>query len=186
MKIVVGILGEKGSGKETFGNYLIEKLSDLKVSRTRFSDIIRETLDIWHLDQSRKNLQDMSLIMRKNYGEGVLSKAMEHRIKDLESDLVIIDGVRWPEDVALLRKFKKNFLVYITAEAKIRFKRLKIRGEKSGEANMNFKQFHEEEQAFAESFIKELSKQAEVKIDNNGSFDELNLQIDKFIKRLQK
>src|SRR5688572_17025142 len=105
MKIVIGLVGEKGSGKETFGNFLMEAAKGKKVKRIRFSDLLNFTLKLWDLPQTRENLQNLAVLMDTNFGTGTLTGAVSKQIQDLEADIVILDGVRWETDEYLVRGF---------------------------------------------------------------------------------
>lgn len=185
MKIVVGLVGEKGSGKETFGNFLMEIAKDLpagrqgrKVIRVRFSDLLNETLKLWSLLATRENLQNLAIIMDKEFGDGTLTQAIFQRIQALDGDLIILDGVRWESDEKLIRSFPKNFLIYITASKDLRFERLKKRQEKVDEAK-TFAQFMKEEQSKTETLISKIGQKADFKLENNSGFEELKKQTEK-------
>lgn len=174
--IVIGLVGEKGSGKETFTKFL-EEVSDRKIAHVRFSDLLKETLELWSIPHSRENLQKLAVVMNQGYGEGTLSNAMFERLKNIKADIIVIDGVRWESDVELVRRFPKNFLIYITADLKTRYERLKKRGEKEGESTTTFEQFVSEENAANELLIPKIGEEADFKIENNSSFEQLKQKI---------
>jgi dephospho-CoA kinase len=179
MKIVIGLVGEKGSGKETFGNFLMEIAEGKKIKRIRFSDLLNFTLKLWDLPQTRENLQNLAVIMDTNFGNGTLTSAVSKQIQDIEADIVILDGVRWETDEYLIRSFPMNCLVYITADSDLRYKRLKARQEKKNEAK-TLDQFVREEKAPNEVLIPIIGNRSEYKIENNGSFEELKEKVLKF------
>jgi dephospho-CoA kinase len=179
MKIVVGLVGEKGSGKETFGDFLMELVRDQKIVRVRFSDILNETLKFWSIDRTRENLQKLAVIMDEGFKKGTLTHAIYQRIHSLEADIVILDGVRWETDEKLIRSFPKNYLVYINADVDIRYERLKIRREKLDEAK-TYAQFMEEEKAPNEVLIPEIGKRSDFEVKNNGTFEELKKEVKNF------
>ncbi len=178
---IIGLVGEKGSGKETFGNLLMEIARSKKIKRIRFSDILNYTLKLWDLDPTRKNLQNLAIAMDGAYGAGTLSQAIAKQIKDSDADIVILDGIRWKSDVDLLRSFPKNILVYITADLDIRYHRLKLRQEKKDEAK-TYEQFMKEEQAQNELLIPEIGAKADIKITNNASIEDFKAEIEKSVK----
>lgn len=180
MKKVIGLVGEKGGGKGKFKDILVNLIHGKIVKHVRFSDVLVETLNIWNIKISRENLQKLSPLMVDAYGEGILTKAVLNHITKTEADVIILDGVRWPSDVVMLQEFPDSVLVYVTADAKIRHARSKLRKEKAGEENTTFKQFMKEEEAETEKSIPKIGAAADVKISNNGSPEELYEQIKHF------
>ena len=65
MKLLIGITGSPLAGKETAANIFAELLQKdgYSVSRHRFSDILRDTLDLWGLPHGRINEQNMAQLM---------------------------------------------------------------------------------------------------------------------------
>ena len=87
MKTVIGIVGEKGSGKGTFTKFLNDFLPG-KVSIVKSSDILGETLELWDIPKTRSNLQQLAIIMDDTYGVGTLTHAVEERISKSKNTIV--------------------------------------------------------------------------------------------------
>lgn len=182
MKIIIGLVGEKGSGKETFGNFLIEVAKGKKVTRVRFSDLLNETLELWDIPKTRENLQNLAVIMDQCFGVGTLTHAISQRLNKIDGDIILLDGVRWESDEKMIRSFSKNLLVYISADAPLRFERLQKRKEKHHEAE-TFEQFIKEETAKNELLIPKIGKRADIKIENNESFEDLKEKVNQFYSK---
>lgn len=171
--LVVGLVGEKGGGKGTAVPLISEALpAGTRCVGVRFSDILRETLTLWHLAHTRANLQNLSKMMDAEFGNGTLAHAMGHRIANIAADVVVLDGVRWEADRLLIRSFASNLLVYITANTRVRYERLRVRKENAKEHETSYEQFLEEEQATSERAIPAIGATADVRIDNEGSREE--------------
>src|SRR3989344_5347425 len=168
MKIVIGITGEIASGKDTFTTNFIANAIGRRITRVRFSDILHETLEKWDIPATRTHLQTLAIVMDQGYGKGTLTHAMYHRITYDDSDIVIVEGVRWMSDVEMIRKFDTNYLIYVTAEQNERFERVKKRRQKIGEENTTFDQFLQEDAAPTETDIKKIGAIADFMVDNNG------------------
>lgn len=187
---VIGLVGEKGSGKQTFVNFLKQILrlpsvaQDYSIRQVRFSDILAETLMIWDIPNTRSNLQKLSLIMNETFGQGSLANAAKFSIEGDSADVIIFDGVRREEEEKLVRSMKNSTLIYITAKQDLRYKRLKERSEKVGEIGLTFEQFLEEEKSKAETNIPNLGRKADLKIENNGSLGEFKKNIENLFKQL--
>lgn len=67
--MVLGLTGEKGSGKETFVKLLAELNPNQGITHLRSSDILRETLQIWSIPETRTNLQLLPVIMTPRHLE---------------------------------------------------------------------------------------------------------------------
>ena len=185
MKLIIGLVGEKGSGKQTFVNFLKSIAPDLNIRQVRFSDILAETLMIWDIPITRPNLQKLSLIMNEAFGQESLANAAKFSIEGDSADTTIFDGLRREEELKLVKSMKENISIYITAEQDLRYKRLKQRSEKVGETGLTWQQFLEEEKSKAETNIPSLGKKADLKIENNGSLEEFKKNIETFFKKLQ-
>lgn len=183
MKYIIGLVGEKGSGKETFAKFLKEIIKNKTITHIRFSDILGETLTLWDLPKTRENYQHLAVIMDDGFGKGTLTHAISKKIQTTHSEIVVLDGVRWQSDIDLINTFPYHLLVYITADLPIRFERLKKRQEKKYEETTSFAQFMKEEKAKNELDIPIFGKKADYKIVNNGSMKDLKKQTEEFYKQ---
>ena len=173
---VYGLVGEKGSGKQIFVNFLKEIAPGLNIRQVRFSDILAQTLILWDIPLTRANLQNLSLVMNKTFGQKALANAAKFSFEGDNADVIILDGIRRKPEFDLVKKLKGT-VIYITANQKLRYERLKKRSEKVGETGLTLEQFLEEENSKAESEILKLSKKAEIKIENNKTKDEFKSSI---------
>ena len=181
-KLVIGLIGEKGAGKQTFNDSLQKILKNNKIQVVKSGEMPLEALNFWDLPNTRANLQNLAIIMDQTYGEGTVSRAVKTKIANSEANIIIFDGIRWQTDIDVVRQFSRNILIYITAKAKLRYQRLKERQEKADEKTLTWEQFLKEERAKTETFIPIISKQADIMLDNNGSIEDLGTQIEKVVK----
>lgn len=178
MATIVGIVGEKGGGKETCGQLIEAYFPQKKVVHARFSDILSKTLEQWDIPRTRHNLQQLAIVMNGGFGLGTLTHAMEHLIKNTEADIVILDGVRWLSDAEMIRRFSQNLLIYVTADIKTRYARTIARKEKTGESSTPYEQFLKEENVQTELDIPKIGATANVRIDNDGSLEAFKKQVE--------
>jgi len=179
-KIIIGLVGEMASGKGTVTEYLLTKY---QATKYRFSDILRDILERVHLDIVRKNLASLSLSLRTYYGQDILAYALAQDIKNDDSQVIVIDGIRRDADLKYLRKMDNFVLVYVEADLEKRYERLVERNEKQDDKIKTFEEFKNDHQLETEITIRELKDIADAVIDNNGSVEELYKQIDDVIKR---
>lgn len=185
MPFVLGLVGEKGSGKGTAAKLLAELVRPQRVAVVRFSDVLRATLALWDIAPTRAHLQDLAKIMVDRYGADALAHAIAVRVQRADAEVVILDGIRWQADVELLRQFPRHLLVYITADARTRYARLIARGEDVGEREMSYAQFCAEEQKVNELEIPRIGAAAEVRITNAGTLEEFRAQCSAVCARIQ-
>ncbi len=178
-KIIIGVVGEKGSGKGTFPKILEEIVPDKRIVKTTFSDVMTDTLNIWGLERSRENYIKLVVAMRDTFGADVLANAVKKRVLELEGDIVIIEGMRWLADLEMIKSLQGK-IIYITADPKIRHERTLARGEKAGETTTTFEDFMKEESAPTEVDIPKIAYEADFTINNNGSFEEFKAQVKLF------
>jgi len=182
-KIILGLIGEIASGKGSAVKYLERKY---KAKSYRFSTPIRNVLDILKLEINRRNMQFMSLVLRENFGEDLFAKIIAEEIKKCRAKIVVIDGIRRPQDIVYLKKIPAFKLIYISADIKTRYRRIIKRKENKDEKNKSFIQFKKDEQAETEIHIKKLSKTADYKIKNNKSYKEFHDQLKNIINKINK
>lgn len=182
---VIGLVGEKGGGKGTFSEMLAaEAPRGVRCAWVRFSDLLRETLDMWSLPHTRQNLQELSRIMNVTYGSGTLANATRQRIARCDADIVVLDGVRWEADRALIRSFPQNLLVYVTARPEVRYARIRGRGENADDARAGLAQFMAEEQAVAEIDIPRIGATADIRIVNEGTVEQFRARARSLLARV--
>ena len=186
MPIVIGLVGQPSAGKGTVAEMIVRcaKEANLTTASCRSRDILRETLDLWDIEANRANLQKLPELMTstQGFGEGALSRALHKRLMTMTSDIVIADGMRWPSDEKMLRELPASVILYITADTKIRFERLKKR-QGVGEKDKTWKEFLAEEKAMTESYISTFGSHADWKIENNGTPKELEADVRLFFQK---
>jgi dephospho-CoA kinase len=186
MKCIIGLVGEKGSGKGTFITLLQEIAQGTAIERIASSSLLGDTLDLWSIPRTRRNLQDLAIVMNQHYGDTTLSTAVYHRIEKSTADIVIFDGMRWMSDLDMIRSFPENILVYVTTDIRKRYERTKLRQEKKDESSVSYDQFLAEEQVKTELDIVKIGERAEIKIVNNGSLDEYKKSVEEAWTKIQQ
>lgn len=181
-KIILGLAGEMASGKGTAADYLMKKK---KSSSHRFSTMLRDVLTRLHLEHTRENLQHLSTIIRKTYGEDTLARVMAEDVKRDNAHIVVVDGVRRLDDIVYLKELEGFKLVYIDADIRKRYDRIIARNENVDDQGKSFEQFEEESKDESEVQIGILKNYADVIIDNNGDLAQLHEQIDALLTDAQ-
>lgn len=181
--IIIGLIGEQGSGKGTIADYLVKKHSAHKF---RFSQVWDDILQRLHIPNERKNQIALATAIRETFGENILAKVLTHDIEVGDHDINVIDGLRMPSELEIFRKVPSFHLIYVTGPIERRFELIKKRKEKSGEENLTFEEFkHTEENAVTEIHIPEIAKSADSTIENTGTLEELYAKVDALLEKLQ-
>jgi len=180
-KIIIGLTGQIASGKGVSKKYLEKEYG---ASSHRFSTVMRDILKRLYLPLERNNLQNLSLSIRKAFGGDIFAKVIAQDVSSDSNNIVVIDGVRRFDDITSLKNLTGFYLIAIKANPEIRYQRVISRNENAGDNQKTWEQFLEEEKGEAEMEIPKVMATAKFHLDNNGTLDELYLQIDQIIKSL--
>ncbi len=176
--IVIGLVGEKRGGKGTFTNLLREALPSKNIVRIGFGDIIGDLLDILGKPKTRDNMQKLPVAINSVFGNSTITEAMRIRIQKLAADIVILDGIRLTSDVELLREFRKNFLIYVTANVEIRYARARMAAEKIGENSISLEEFRRQDNAEIEMLIPQIGLKSDYILANNKALEDYRWHIE--------
>ena len=126
-RVVVGIVGPIASGKG-----VVSKLFQKKgFKQYSLSDRIREELRKRKLPENdRLHLQNVGDELRKKFGDGVLAERTIKKVHDDECKKIVLESIRNPGEIRLLRETLKATIIGIDASQKKRFKHLKARNRK--------------------------------------------------------
>jgi dephospho-CoA kinase len=178
MSLIIGVVGEIGSGKGVFIEFLKDAALGKKVERIAGSQILAETLALWDIKSTRQALQDLAIVMNRHYGSDTLAHAVWKRMSESTADIIVFDGVRWKSDPEMVRSFPDSLIIYVTADIHTRYDRIKVRTEKVGESALPYEQFLQEEKADTELNIPAIGREADIRIENSGSLDEYRAKVE--------
>jgi dephospho-CoA kinase len=121
-------------------------------------------------------------MLRNTYGENILAKVMDGDTKNDKNKIVVIDGIRRLADIEFLKKNPNFKLVFIDVSLEKRYERIIQREENADDKNKTFEEFKLDTQREAELTIAGLREQADIILDNNGTPEELEKQIEDLLK----
>lgn len=176
--MIIALSGTPAAGKDTVADYLAKKGFKL-ISP---SEILRSILKERNLEANLENLTEAG----NKIGTGLVERGLVGQPADAN---IIFTSIRQPEEIELLRKQKDCFVVFVDADPRIRFERLKSRG-RAGDSK-TFDQFMDIEykQSDGKSGGMNLGackQMADYVIENNGTMEEFNRRIEQVYKAMQE
>jgi dephospho-CoA kinase len=178
---IIGLVGTAGAGKSHAADYIMKRYGGEHI---KFSDCLSHILDKLALKKSRDNMIKLSVILRKEFGEDIMSHAVAADALTSGEPIVLIDGIRRVEDLAAFRALPNFTLLAINADPKIRFERERKRREKTDDAELTWEKFQEIERAPTEVTIPEVMAYANDTIVNEGTREEYERKIDEIMAEL--
>jgi len=169
---VIGLTGPNASGKGEVAKYL----QALGFSIHSLSDVVREAASVAHLEHTRDNLIAIGNQLREEGGRGVLAR----RILDRLTVPSVVDSIRGPGEVEVLRTLPRFVLLGIDAPLALRFERSLRRGRAGDGASID--EFARKEQR--ENSSTETGQQlqrtlalADRTLDNDASLEVLHARV---------
>lgn len=178
----IATVGPIGSGKDTAIKYISKKYGMPMIS---LGEIVADIARSEGLEPTRDNLHTITERCLKLHGSQFFLNKIFEKVETHCCKLVAIAGVRYPADVATLRKlFAKLMVLYVkTDKPEKRFERLKQR--KEPRDPRNFEEFLIQDEQERKMFnLEETFKMADFVVENNGTLEELYQRIDPLIDRL--
>jgi dCMP deaminase len=182
--MIIGLTGPNAAGKTEVGQYLKARGFDYH----SLSDAIREEAAKRGREITREVLIEAGNELRARFGPGVLAERILHRLEPDRN--YVVDSIRNPAEVEVLRRRKDFTLLAVQADRKIRFERSRARGREG--AAQTLEQFALEEERELESKdpasqqLVATQRLADLTLYNNGSLEELHRQLDTLVPRLMR
>ncbi len=180
--MIIGLTGKNGSGKTEVSEYLKSRGFEYH----SLSDEIREEIRRRGQEITREVLIQVGNELREKLGPGILA---ERILQSLERDHnYVIDSIRNPYEVEVLKRRKDFILLAVEADQAIRFERSRKRGREN--APENFEQFVEEEARELESTnptsqqLHATRRKADLVVVNNGTLNDLHSRLDELLPPL--
>lgn len=180
--MIIGLTGKNAAGKGEVAEYLKHRGFEYH----SLSDEIREEIQRRGLEISRELLIEVGNELRRQSGPGVLAERILARFEPDSS--YVVDSIRNPSEVEVLRRRKDFILLAVEADQALRFERSRTRS-REGAAQTLERFAREEERELnssdpASQQLLATSRSADLTVTNNGSIEDLHRQLDSILPRL--
>jgi len=179
--MIIGLTGTNAAGKTSIVDYLVTK----HFEHHSLSDILRDELKLRGLEASRENLIRIGNELREKYGASILADRVKSKIS---SKNVIIDSIRNPAEIESLKKLDHFYLIAVDAPVSIRFQRAAMRNRVENVTTLeDFVRMEDAEKSenLNHQNIAACMKQADFKVINKGSLEQLHRQVDRIITKIE-
>lgn len=182
--MIIGLTGKNGAGKGEVAKYLQER----GFQYFSLSDVLREEASKQGKEISRDILLQLGNHLRNEFGPGVLAEKIFPRL-DPEKHYVI-DSVRHPSEVQVLRRRADFILASVRAPEKLRFERMKQRArERDPKTYEEFLQLESREAVSGNSKDQQLDQTislADSILENTGPLKSLHEQVKELLLAFAK
>lgn len=172
MKKVIVLIGKISCGKDYAWEFLARKCAGKVLG---ISSSLRILAKQRNIQENRENLIALGKEVAEKYGDGYLAEIL---VQNAPEDLLIITWPRQLGQLEYLRKNTQSYFIAIESDEKIRYIRMKERW-KIGE-DISFEKFCELEKMEESTVQKvgECMKQADSRIENNGTIEEFEKKLE--------
>lgn len=180
MPLVLGITGPNAAGKGEVASHLVRK--GFRVHS--LSDVVREAAAERNLPPVRENLIRLGNELRAENGAGVLASRLLTRIGGRD----VVDSIRNPAEVAVLRSVPGFVLVGVTASAEVRFRRSLARARPGDPATLEEFLSRERQENRNDPAGQQLAATfalADRVLDNEGNLESLQGEVDRLLAELE-
>ncbi|MFH1296502.1 MAG: AAA family ATPase [Bacteroidota bacterium] len=182
--IIIGITGTLGAGKGTIVEYLIEKKGFAYFSVRGF---LLEQIRQRSMPENRDSMYNLANALRAEHGPSyVVDQLFEEANRSGRNS--VIESIRTTGEVASLRNKGTFYLFAVDADPELRYERIQVR--RSETDSVSFETFlanETRESVSTDPGVQNLQaciREADVVFQNNGSMEELFVQIDTAILQL--
>lgn len=179
MSLVLGVTGPNAAGKGEVSAHLAQRGFTVH----SLSDIVREEAAALGFPPEREHLIRIGNELRREGGPGVLAERLMPRLRGHE----VVDSIRNPAEVEVLRRLPRFVLVGVRAPAEVRFARSCSRA-RPGDPS-NFEEFLERERQENRSDpsgqqLDATFRLADRILENDGGLDRLREAVDRLLAEL--
>jgi len=180
-RLVIGLTGPNAAGKGEVAEHLRRRGFEIH----SLSDIVREEAARRGLPPEREHLIRIGNLLRREGGAGVLAGRILPRLRGR----AVVDSIRSPAEVAVLRGLPRFLLLGVRASEELRFQRSLARGRPGDPATLEeFRARERQENAVDPSGQKldETFLLADCQVSNDAGLEELRRAVDRVLAGLEE
>jgi len=184
-KIVIGLVGPIAAGKST----TVEILKKKGFASYSLSDRIREEIQNRNLEITRETLNQVSNDLRETVGADVLAQKTSELIDKENSEKIVIDSIRNPQEINFLKNHFRMYVIGLIAPQEKRFDFFANRGTNVAGITTweEFKALDDMELSQSGEYKQQVQAcldLADIVIENTGSVEELEVKLEEILKNL--
>jgi dCMP deaminase len=176
--MIIGITGFYGSGKDTFADYL-EKSG---FEHHSLSKEIKKELLKRNLNLTRENYIEIANEIRSEKGSNYFAKKIIEKIKPNKN--YVITSIRNEQELLTLQNLENFILINIISPIKIRFSRIQKRkryGDPTTLEELRKKEKQEQSNNPSNQQLHIITEAADIMINNDGTLENFENKINKFL-----
>lgn len=176
---MIGLTGPNAAGKGEVARHL----ATLGFQLHSLSDVVREEAARHGLPPEREHLIRLGNELRRNGGPGVLAQKIATRLGDRH----VVDSIRNPAEVTVLRGVPGFFLVGVTAPTQLRFERSVARARAGDPRTLAEFEERERQENSAAPEAQQLDatfRLADRVLENDGDLARLNARVDRLLAEI--
>ena len=184
--IIIGITGTLGAGKGTIVDYLINKKEFVHYSVRGY--LIKEIIKLG-MEVNRDAMVTVANDLRKRHNPAFIVEELYKEAFE-KGQNAIIESIRTPGEIDLLRTKSNFYLLAVDADAHSRYQRIFLR--QSETDNISFDTFVANEKREmnnldpAKQNLSECITRADFVINNSGTVNELYIQIENIFNKIKR
>ena len=186
--MLIGVVGKIAAGKTTIAKFL-EELGFCRISCSDpLIDLLTHNVGeyswIPELPERREPTRDTLIkygkYLKDKYGEDILIRLTLDKKRNCKN--VVIDGVRSKGEIEAVKQ-NGGIVIYVDADARLRYERLKKRNASKDRVIKSFENFLEMDEAEETLYqTSRLKKMADFMIMNEGTLEELRKKLENILK----
>jgi len=181
VKLVLGLTGSNAAGKGEVATYLCSR----GFAVHSLSDVVREEATARDLPPEREHLIRIGNELREAGGPGVLARRIISRLRERD----VVDSIRNPSEVEVLRELPHFILIGVAAHSETRFQRSLERGRPGDPGTIEEFRGREEQENTTDPNAQQLEatfRLVDRLIENDGGIEDLHHAVDGLLSSLHE